>query len=133
MADKRAGRLARQDTCLRLGEFICEQNPFPGGTALKADDLCAALEDSLKNDPLGADPARDAVRCFGPGARRNQESPFSRLAETYEEFMQGLFWPVDGRMHRISKVVRVKYLYGLPGGGQREGYLLIGYEGGGGL
>ena len=82
-------------------------------------------------DSLDAD---GVVESAGLTSLYNAARPFRTTAEelTPSDQMECLYWPFEGRTHRLSKALRIPYTFVRTEDGQERmqtGSILVGYEG----
>ena len=68
---------------------------------------------------------KDLSSIDGPSAKAKKDNP-AKIASSYEQFMEGLFWEFKGKPVRVSKAMRLQYKVG-----GRPYYVLVGFEGSG--
>jgi len=119
-AERKAVMGSVPDDRTRLGNFICEENPYPWPLNLSTDF---------------DQPGSPRVYRAGLGKHADQGTPF-RVVELNladPRYMEGLFWSLGGdRTYRVSKAVRIEYDYTFPDGTTKTHGIIIGFEGGGG-
>jgi hypothetical protein len=107
-----------------LIQLLIDENPYG---AANAADLTSGIADvtAQLTAHRGKTELKDLSSIDGPSAKAKKDSP-AKIADTYEQFMEGLFWHFKGEQIRVSKALRLEYKVN-----NRDYYILIGFEGSG--